>query len=41
MRKKFDKLLLGLAHTEVKIHFIVLSEVWISSDEVKLFKIPE
>lgn len=41
MRKNFNQFLAELkTHISVDLSFIILSEVWINSDEVVLYKIP-
>jgi hypothetical protein len=40
MRRNFNDLLLELNEVINSVHFIVLSEIWIGSDEVSLYNIP-
>lgn len=40
LRKNFCSFLVELSKIETEIHFIVLSEVWIGSDEIALYNIP-
>lgn len=39
VRRNFDSLLLELAQFKYQLHFIVLSEVWIGSDEIQFYNI--